>query len=214
MRGVVLALSAVAVLCVRGQAYAQDPPPLPRVVVDVHGIVPVFPNDNAQLAASHDLSGVAELPGPGMGGRVGAHVYLFRIHGITVGVGGEVMLGRSSSAPSDTSSGLSEVDERLMSAATQLSFNFGTGHGWSYLSGGFGRAQWSLHALGQPETSADSESLTAANYGGGARWFVKTHLAFSLDVRIYEIQPGSAVDLRPGSPRTRLVVVGAGISLK
>ncbi len=34
-------------------------------------------------------------------------------------------------------------------------------------------------------------SLPTVNYGGGARWFIKHHLAFSLDVRVYEIQPGS-----------------------
>ena len=63
-------------------------------------------------------------------------------------------------------------------------------------------------------TAADSEPLPTTNYGGGARWFAKKHLAFSLDVRIYEIQPGSSFASRAGSPRTRLFVVGAGISVK
>src|SRR5437763_1035446 len=117
MRGVVLVVaSALAVLA--GQtAFAQDPPPpLPRVVVDLHGVVPVLPNDAAQLA------------------------------------------------------------------------------------------------LSRPIPNRDLQPT--ANYGGGARWFAKRHLAFSVDVRLYEIQPGTSVAGRPGSPRTRLFVIGAGISLK
>src|SRR5512136_1620968 len=88
MRRAALALSAAAVLLVPERAVAQEPPgPLPRVVLDLHGIIPVFPNDNAQLAASRDLS-VGELPGAGLGARAALHVYLFRWKAITVGAGG------------------------------------------------------------------------------------------------------------------------------
>ena len=195
-------------------AFAQDPPPpLPHVVLDLHGLVPVFPNDAVQLADSRGLT-VTELPGAGMGARIGAHLYVLTFKAMTFGVGGELIVGRSSSTPVGAASGLVPVDERLVSAAPQVSVNFGSGHGWSYLSGGFGRSTWSLHPAGAPGLAADAESLPTANYGGGARWFAKTHLAFSLDVRIYEIQPGSPLGGRPGSPRTRLFVVGAGVSLK
>ncbi|HXD74293.1 MAG TPA: hypothetical protein VN628_11175 [Vicinamibacterales bacterium] len=213
MRRVAIAVAA-AVLLVSGAARAQGPPPpLPHFVVDVHGVVPVFPNDAQQLADSRGLS-VTELPGAGIGGRVGAHVYLFKIEAVTIGVGGEVMLGASSSTPAEGTTGLVPVDERLTSAGSQLSMNFGSGRGWSYLSGGIGRSKWSLHPAGAAQTGSDTESLPTANYGGGARWFAKKHLAFSFDVRLYEIQPGSAVAGRPGSPRTRLLVVGAGVSFK
>jgi len=30
------------------------------------------------------------------------------------------------------------------------------------------------------------------NYGGGARWFAKPHLAFHVDVRLHAIDPGPA----------------------
>jgi hypothetical protein len=204
-----------ALVCLAGRAaFAQDPPPpLPRVVVDLHALVPIFPNDAVQLAASRDLT-VSELPGAGFGGRLGAHVYVLKIKAMTIGIGGDVMLGASSSTPAEGTTGLMAVDERLRTASGQVSINFGSGHGWSYLSGGLGRSQWSLRPAGGAQTSADTESLPTANYGGGARWFAKKHLAFSLDVRIYEIQPGSAVGARPGSPRTRLFVIGAGISVK
>jgi hypothetical protein len=216
----------VAIVLVRGAAaYAQDqPPPLPRFVVDVHGLVPVFPNDATQLAQSRPVLdpsrppppvlSVSELPGAGLGGRIGAHVYVFTYQKVTVGVGGEVMLGTSSSTPAEGTTGLVSVDERLRVLSSAVSFNFGSGHGWSFLSGGIGRSQWSVRPAGQAETPADTESLPTLNYGGGARWFAKKHLAFSLDVRIYEIQPGSSFGGRPGSPRTRLFTIGAGISLK
>ena len=218
MRRLAIAYVAAVVL-VRGAAvYGQDPPPpLPHIVVDLHGVVPVFPNDSTDLAKSRPVLGrtdaptlsVSELPGAGFGGRAGAHVYLFKYKAITLGVGGEVMIGKSSSTPAEGSTGLVPVDERLRVFSSQVSFNFGSGHGWSYVSGGIGRSQWSIRPAGQAETSADTESLPTTNYGGGARWFAKKHLAFSLDIRIYEIQPGST-----GSPRTRLFTVGAGISLK
>ena len=214
---------ALALVVTCRPASAQDPPPpLPRVVVDLQGLVPVFPNDAPQLADSRGLY-VTELPGAGMGGRVGVHLYLFKVMAVTIGVGGDAILGRSSSTPAAgtvlASDGVTvltlvPVDERLTSLGSQLSLNFGSGHGWSYLSGGVGRSRWSVHPSGQAETSADNESLPTLNYGGGARWFAKSHLAFSLDVRIYEIQPGTAIATRPGSPRTRLFVVGAGVSLK
>jgi hypothetical protein len=199
---------------------AQEPPPrIPPFVVDLHATVPLFPNDVPQLADSRSLtcggnSCLAELPGRGFGGQVGVHAYLLRWRALTVGVGGEVIVARATSTPADPSSSLVAVEERLVSASPQLSFNFGTGHGWSYLSGGVGRSVWSLHETGLLAGSADVEPLQTVNYGGGARWFIKNHLAFSLDVRIYQVQPGTPVPPLPGSPRTKLLIVGAGISLK
>jgi len=214
MRRVAIVLVAAVVVLRGPAASAQDPPPpLPRVVFDLHGLVPVFPNDANQLAGSRGLT-VTELPGAGLGIRAGAHVYVLKYKVITLGLGGEVMLGKSGGTPAGVSAGLVAVDERLLTMAPQVSFNFGSGHGWSYLSGGMGRSRWSLHPSGAAGTAADIESLPTVNYGGGARWFAKAHLAFSLDVRIYEIQPGTPVSGRPGSPRTRLFTVGAGLSLK
>ena len=104
------------------------------------------------------------------------------------------------------------MNERLR-PPTQVSVNFGSGHGWSYLSGGIGRSQWSILPAGAADTAADAESLPTANYGGGAQWFVKRHLAFSLDVRLYEIQPGTA-PARTRAARGRGCCLGAGISVK
>jgi hypothetical protein len=204
----------ITLVCAARVNAQEPPPPIPRFVVDLHATVPLFPNDVQQLAASRNLQ-LAELPGRGFGGQVGVHVYLLRWRALTVGIGGEAIVARATSTPpADSSSSLVAVEERLVSASPQLSFNFGTGHGWSYLSGGVGRSVWSLHETGLVPGSADVEPLQTLNYGGGARWFIKNRLAFSLDVRIYQVQPGTPVTPLPGSPRIQLLIVGAGISLR
>lgn len=210
-----LAVMVAGVMGCAAPAGAQGPPPrIGPFVVDLRATVPLFPNDVPQLADSRALQ-PAELPGQGFGGQVGVHVYLFRWKALTLGVGGEATVALASSAPPpDSGSTQRPVTERFISAAPQVSFNFGTGRGWSYLSGGVGRSVWSLHESGLLDSGADVEPLQTINYGGGARWFIKNHLAFSLDVRIYEVQPGTPVLPNPGSPRTRLMIVGAGISLK
>ena len=153
------------------------------------------------------------FPAGASAAQIGVHFYLLRWRALTVGVGGEAIIARASSTPAPETE-LRAVDEQLVSAAPQLSFNFGSGNGWSYLSGGVGRSVWSLHEAGLVASDADVEPLQTINYGGGARWFIKDHLAFSLDVRFYEIAPGTPIFPTPGSPRTRLLIIGAGISLK
>jgi hypothetical protein len=220
-------MRSLALVCVvagsmagaRAACAQEPPPPIPRFVIDLHAAVPMFPNDRPELASSRGLS-LAELPGAGLGGQVGVHVYLFKWKSLTVGVGGEAMVGHSSSTPSAAALAAAAaatppaappvpVSERLTEASPQLSLNFGTGQGWSYLSGGVGRSQWSLRPSGQAPSDADAEVLPTVNYGGGARWFIKQHLAFSFDIRLYQVEPGSF-----GSPRAQVLTIGAGVSIK
>ena len=199
-------------------ARAQDPPPrIPWFVIDAHASVPPFPSDDQELANSRAMV-LAELPGRGWGAQLGAHFYPLRWRVITFGVGGEVAAGRATKTPStDETSNviLRPAKEVFRTFAPQLSFNFGNGNGWSYLSGGIGYSTWALVPEGQVDDyPPDSEPLYTINYGGGARWFIKPHLAFSFDVRFYAINPGAAFGELPGSPRTTLMVIGAGVSLK
>jgi hypothetical protein len=192
-------------------------------------VVPKFPDDG-QLAASRALS-QAELPGSGMGLSAGIHIYLPKIAGITVGIGGEAMIGQSSTSPPvnpPPATSLRPVTETFKEVSPQLSLNFGSGTGWSYLSVGIGRALWSVVPEGATPLDVDGTPLRTISYGGGARWFAKKRLAFSLDVRVYEINGGlPSQDLQlppsppdivttgpPGSPRTLLLVIGAGISVR
>jgi len=195
-------------------APAQDPPPrIDSSVVDFHATVPRFPQD-LQLAQSRGMT-LAELPGSGLSVQVGAHVYPLRWRAITFGIGGEFATGRARQTPTAAQSTVRPATERLTTMAPQLSFNFGTGNGWSYISGGLGRSTWAVVPKGQEGFPADSEQLKTINYGGGARWFMKTHLAFSFDVRLYAINPGTPfVAGFLGSPRTTLLVIGAGVSVR
>jgi hypothetical protein len=113
---------------------------------------------------------------------------------------------------SDT--GLRAVSERVTYLGPQLSFNFGSGDGWSYLSGGISASRWSIVPDEAAPLPLDEERLKTLDYGGGARWFIRPHLAFSFDVRLYAIAPSSPTAVLPGGPRTTLLVVGAGVSVK
>jgi len=194
---------------------AQDPPPrIPWFVVDAHATVPRFPSNDTALADSRDLE-ASELPGRGWGAQVGLHIYPLRWRVITFGVGGEVAVGRATKTPNvDTTVALRSAREVFRTIAPQLSFNFGNGNGWSYLSGGLGRSTWAIVPEGQENHPPDSEPLKTINYGGGARWFIKPRLAFSFDVRFYAINPGTPFGVLPGSPRTTLMAIGAGVSVK
>jgi hypothetical protein len=219
MRPVVVCAAALLVLGAASPVRAQDPPPrIGPFVLDLHASVPQFPSDDAQLAQSRGLVSTTQLPGAGLGIQASAHLYLLKIKAVTFGVGAEFAAGRARQMPmpveGTSTSTLRALEERFSTFSPQLSLNFGTGRGWSYLSGGIGVSNWALVPEGQEGLPADSESLKTINYGGGARWFAKSHLAFSFDVRFYAINPGAPAVNNIGSPRTTLMIIGAGISLK
>jgi hypothetical protein len=192
---------------------AQDPPPrIGPYVIDLRGTVALFPKDQ-QLADSRSLLSVNELPGAGLGVDGGAHVYLFTWKAMTVGIGGQAIAARSHATPAPET-GLRPVTELFTATTAQLSLNFGSGNGWSYLSGGIGVCVWSIVPDNLEPTEADVTRLRTVNYGGGARWFIKPHVALNLDARFHQIDPGSPTLGRPGSPRTTFMILGAGISLK
>jgi hypothetical protein len=214
MRVSVFACASLIALLAANRALAQDPPPkIGPFVVDLHATVPRFPQD-LQLAQSRDMT-LAELPGSGLGVLVGVHVYPLRWRAVTFGLGGEFATGRSRQTPTAAQTAIRPATERLTTITPQLSFNFGTGNGWSYISGGLGRSTWAVTPQGQEGFAADTEQLKTISYGGGARWFMKTHLAFSFDARFYAINPGTPfVAGALGSPRTTLIVIGAGVSVR
>jgi hypothetical protein len=211
-----IAIASFLVLVIApSAARAQDEPPrIGPFVIDLRGSSPSFPDD-AQLAASRGLS-VDELPGRGLGVEAGAHVYLFTWRVITVGGGAQMTFARATSG-AVVQDGVEigrPVTAWFTSFTPQLSFNFGTGDGWSYISGGIGKSVWSTVPDAQPPLPADEERLTTINYGGGARWFAKPHLAFTFDVRFHSIYPGTPQGGLPGSPRATIFIIGAGVSVK
>ena len=199
-------------------AFAQDPPPpIPWVVVDLHASVPRFPTDDPLLAASRDLA-LTELPDAGLGTQIVVTVYPLRTRFVTFGLGGELAIGRARQTPlpGATAAGATPQrasEETITSLSPQLSLNFGNGSGWSYLSAGLGQTTWSLSTDDLGDYPPNHDRLKTLNYGGGARWFIKPHLAFSFDVRFYAINPGVAY-IFPATPRTSLLIIGAGVSVK
>ena len=81
----------------------------------------------------------------------------------------------------------------------QLSFNFGTSNGWSYLSAGAGPVRI------RTTRTFNTQSI---NLGGGARWFLNDHAAIGFDIRVHRL------DAKDTLPRTTLVSASFGLSLK
>ena len=210
MRRVMLVSSVLVAMAAR--LSAQEPPPrIGPIVLDLHGTVPRFPDDGG-LALSRGIS-ITQLPGAGLGVQAGLHLYFLHWRAITFGFGGEAVVARAKQTPAAATK-LRPVTEQFRSLGSQLSLNFGSGNGWSYLSGGIGRSNWSLVPESGAPLFTDEEPLKTINYGGGARWFIRRHVAFSFDVRFYALNPGTPSSGFPASPRTTLMAIAAGLSLK
>ncbi len=193
-------------------AAAQDPGPIGPYVVDVRGSF-VNVGQVVELAAARGL-GPAQLRKWGLGLDVGGHLYLFEWRGITFGVGGSALFTAPSRTPGDDDpdAGGPAVKTRFTALSPQLSFNFGDGDGWSYLSGGLGTSRMTVY-VDQP-TVPEQRRARTLNYGGGARWFVRRGLALSLDLRLFAISPLSRTHTEPASPRTTRMAFNIGVSFK
>jgi hypothetical protein len=199
---------------------AQDPvldpvPPKPMTVfvVDLRGAMAALKQE-ASVAA--DLAVPAEeLPSRGLGFVIGAHVYPVRRKSFALGVGAELLRVRGS----NTIEALLEdgvdgptIRARWNHVSPQVSLNFGARDGWSYLTVGLGRSTFTNDLEEAPQE--DGDAVGTLNYGGGARWFMKKHLAFTFDIRFYSVNAQEAVDGRIATPKMRLRVLSAGISLR
>jgi hypothetical protein len=204
----------LAVLARPAAAQDEAPSPIGPVVIDLHGTFPAFP-DNPQLAYSRGML-PGELPGRALGMYAAAHFYPYKWKAVTFGIGADLTLLRAHQSASVDASGTFNraTTEQFAHSSAQLSFNFGKGDGWSYISGGFGPGQWSLVPDGDSATDIDVEIHPIANYGAGARWFITRHFAFSFDLRIYAIVPKTSLPGYPPPPRTNLFSISAGISYK
>jgi hypothetical protein len=199
---------------------AQQNEPIGRFALDLRG---VFARHKKEPTVAEALGvETVNLPQRSFGLAAGVHVYPFRAGKITFGFGGEVTVARGSHSidivtVGDTTKKSPPVERHFTSFAPELSLNFGHRNGWSYISGGmFGQAK--LYAVGVEKLPTPPAMRKTVNYGGGARWFLKSHLAFSVDVRWYSIAEGpvAAGDAVPRlvQPKTTLMVISAGIALK
>ena len=204
----------VSLLVLPIPSFAQTPEPIGPIAIDVRVATPRF-KENADVASALGVS-TTNMPGRGLGLAGGLHWYPVRMGRVTLGLGGELLFSGASNtleAEDDTAEDGPTVKTGFSAVSPQVSLNFGTGRGWSYLSGGLGWGSFTTEREDDPVGDADG-SPSVLNYGGGARWFAKDHLAFAFDVRFYAISAQEAMTGRPAYPKMTLMVISAGISFK
>lgn len=192
---------------------AQPPQePIGLYVIDLQGSLVPF-SRNVELAENRELN-PPDTPGAGAGYQVGAHVYPFRWHIITFGIGASFHSSLADQRPGERSPNPDgpTLRKRFTAVAPQLSFNFGGRDGWSYLSGGIMPSRLSLFPLNTE--SPEQKTSGTLNYGGGVRWFINDRVAFSIDLRLYAISPIEQVGDTPGSPRMTQMTLNVGASFR
>ena len=197
-------------------------------VVDLRGATVSLPQDAAFFP---DIPSSTAVPSRGYGLDVGAHIYVLQLGPARLGIGGVLLRARGTASPGEpdeddepSPTGLAttpDVAALLTTVGPQISMNFGSRAGWSYLSAGIGRAQMSTRASRFVDED-DEDDVTAAqliehgsrsslNFGGGARWFTRERLAVSFDVRFHIIGAGGE---EPATPGSTLLAASVGVSLR
>jgi hypothetical protein len=172
-------------------AQSINPGPPGPFVFDIRGAASGLPSTPLVVPGSQGA-----VPTRGFGGSVGGHVYAFDLGPARIGAGVDVMVARGTAPGTQVT---------LWSAAPQVSVNFGTSDGWSYLSAGVGTA----HVGANPGLKARVRDI---NYGGGARWFLTPHWGIGFDVRIHQMAAGA--DSGAEIPAATAVAFGVGVSVK
>ena len=188
--------------------------PIGRYVADVRFNFPKFKQD-PNVASGIGVA-AENLPTRGFGMVVGAHWYPLRLGIVTLGLGGELSRasrGKTMNTGTETAPVEVAVKTRYAAVSPQHSFNIGARDGWSYISGGIGWSTYTSERVDDPLPDPESGTKTI-NYGGGARWFAKKHLAFGFDVRFYAVNPQLATATRPAFPRMTVMSLCGGISIR
>jgi hypothetical protein len=206
-------LFSLTLLTIAGTAAAQSGESIGLFAADVRVTLPKF-KQTSSVATALGVQ-TLDLPTRGFGLVFDAHLYPARKGVVTLGLGGELMMsGRSRTQETTTGSAAgSTVRTSFSSFSPQISLNFGSKQGWSYISGGLGWGRFTTELETKPLPDA-SGRLRTINYGGGARWFVNQHMAVSLDLRFYAVNPQEASLGRPAFPRMTMMAFSAGIGLK
>ena len=183
-------------------------------VVDARGAMSAMKQD-AGIASALGVN-TADIPSRGFGIVAGAHVYPLRMKKFALGIGAEWVRLRASDTVEDATEDRPEgptVNMRWNHISPQVSANFGGRDGWSYLTAGLGRSALTFEREDNPQEDAES-GVRTLNYGGGARWFMKKHLAFMFDIRWYSVAAQEAAEGRIATPKSRIRILSAGISVR
>ncbi|MBL8135334.1 MAG: hypothetical protein JNL48_01830 [Acidobacteria bacterium] len=201
-----VAWAVLAVGLVAAAATAQPREALGGVVGDLRLASTTLPTGlgwTPPVAATGAL-----VPGRGIGAEGGVFVFAGpgRFRRLSFGATGFVAEGRATGVDAPT------MATRMFAAAPHAALNFGHRDGWSYLSIGAGAAKVRATEAGVEDQPA-SWGL-AFHYGGGARWFVREHLAVSLDLRFWALTPRPATTARPSAAATTRIAIGVGVSFR
>jgi hypothetical protein len=215
------ALALVVVVLTAAPAAAQNTPGPPGpYVLDVRGTTVALPEGAAFLPP---VSITALVPSRAFGVDAGGHLYIANWRQARVGVGASVLVARGTALDVN-------ITERIV--APQLSLNWGTANGWSYLSTGVGRGHIesrrvtpasSTSTSGQSTGSGAASASTidnvtvnvlAINFGGGARWFISRRVAVGFDIRLHKIGGGTAKPTAAATPGAMLLAASAGLSFR
>lgn len=209
----VLAVSVCLLVGAAG-AFAQLAEPPGPFVLDARGAFSSV-GRSEPLATPRGLT-VGELPKSILGAEVGAHFYPLR-RKVTIGVGASLLMLGGTQRPGAPATGavnppLTPGEFRVRGIVPQVSLNFGSSRGWSYLGGGLGFSQ--LKAGRAESELAYGPQLLTLNIGGGARWFVSEHVAFTLDGRYHRIAAKALEASYVGNPLVTMFVLSAGVGFK
>jgi hypothetical protein len=209
-----LLLSLLSLFATAGESHAQIAEPVGPFAVDARVVFPRFKEDTG-IASALGVSS-ENLPSRGLGLAGGGHWYPVHMGPVTLGLGAEIIISRGSNTLEPETEGAPAgptVNTRFSAFTPQLSLNFGSGRGWSYLTGGLGWGAFRTERANDPVGEPDS-TPRVFNYGGGARWFAKKHVAFALDLRFYVVNAQIATIERPAYPATTMMVFSGGVSFK
>ena len=195
-------------------ATAQVVGPPGPFVIDARG---AFANVGRtdELAAPRGLM-ASELPKRVLGLDIGAHVYPVKGK-VTLGIGASLLMVGGTQTPGAPEEGAVDApttpgEFRVRGIVPQLSLNFGSSRGWSYIGAGLGLSQ--LKAGRAESDLSYSPQLLTINLGGGARWFVSEHIAFTFDGRYYRLASKELEADYVGNPTVSMFVLSAGLSFK
>jgi hypothetical protein len=198
-------------------AFAQSSSPGPYVI-DVRGAMVGAPTGRSfyYVAPSGTL-----IPTRAFGIEGGAHVYPFHLGVARIGIGAEGLRTRGAATTpaasiTSTPKPLSDVQASMevSSVSGQVSFNFGTRDGWSYLTAGYGDTRTGsevLHETFGPIVHSVvvlKRHTPTINFGGGARWFIREHLGVGFDVRFHRLGASE------GYPSKQLLALSVGVSMR
>jgi hypothetical protein len=134
---------------------------------------------------------------------------------MALGIGGEGLLVRGKAQEEDAGGqpvGF-PIRQELKGFSGNVSINFGDRNGWSYLTAGLGPTVFKTY-LGDTAPADPAPNKMTINMGGGARWFVNTHVAITFDMRFYLLRPEDETGSYPSRQRYRMLVLAGGIAVK